>query len=83
MGWADGGTPGADYHLGDAAVNASEAPLMTVQEVAEFLRVSVTFVYDHSNGNRQPFLPSVKMGKSVRFRRAAVMAFIKEQERAA
>lgn len=56
--------------------------LMTVVEVAEYLHVSPCFVRQHSSGLRQPTIPSVKLGKSVRFRRAAVESFIGEQERA-
>ncbi len=64
-------------------MNTVETPLMTVPEVAELLRMSTSFVRQHANGRRQPMLPSVKMGKSVRFRRAAVHAFIRSMERAA
>jgi excisionase family DNA binding protein len=60
-----------------------DQPLMTVGEVAEYLRVSPAFVRQHSSGLRQPTIPSVKLGKAVRFRRAAVDAFLKQQERAA
>jgi excisionase family DNA binding protein len=63
--------------------NIPVEPMMTVAEVAEYLQVSTAFVRQHSSGLRQPTIPSVKLGKSVRFRRASVEAFLKEQERAA
>lgn len=57
--------------------------LMTTAEVAELLRVSVSWVRQHSSGTRQPALPAVRFGAAVRFRRSAVMAWIEQQERAA
>ena len=56
-------------------------PLMTVAEVAEYLRVSPAFVRQDSSGLRQPTIPSVKIGGAVRFRRAAVQAFVEQMER--
>jgi excisionase family DNA binding protein len=55
--------------------------LLTVDQVADLLAVSCAFVRQHSNGLRRPAIPSVKLGKSVRFRRAAVEAFITAMER--
>ena len=44
-------------------------------------RCSRAWVFEHSNGRRRPFLPSVKLGKSVRYRPVDVDAFIIECER--
>jgi excisionase family DNA binding protein len=55
--------------------------LLTATEVARWLHVSRAWVFEHSNGRRRPYLPSVKLGKSVRFRRADVNAFIEECQR--
>lgn len=55
--------------------------LLSAAEVARWLRVSRAWVFEHSNGRRRPHLPSVKLGKSVRFRPADVDAFIRECER--
>jgi predicted DNA-binding transcriptional regulator AlpA len=53
--------------------------LLTPKEVAQqWLGVSVAWVLDHSNGRRAPHLPSVKLGKVVRFRREDVERFIDE-----
>ena len=53
--------------------------LLTAKELAQdWLGVSVAWVLDHSSGRRAPHLPSVKLGKAVRFRRADVEQFIAE-----
>jgi excisionase family DNA binding protein len=57
--------------------------LLTVLEVSELLQMSQAWVRQHSSGLRQPTIPSVKMGKSVRFRRTSVEEFIALAERAA
>jgi len=55
--------------------------LLGAKEVAHWLGVSRAWVFEHSNGRRRPFLPSVKLGKSVRYRPIDVDAFIVECER--
>lgn len=57
--------------------------LMTVSEVARMLSMSSAWIRQHSSGLRQPTIPSLKMGKSVRFRLSSVEAFIETMERAA
>jgi excisionase family DNA binding protein len=59
-----------------------DPPLMTVEEVAQYLAMSPAWVRQHACGLRKPHLPSIKLGKSVRFRRATIQTFIKAQERA-
>ncbi len=51
--------------------------LLTPKEVADILAVSTAWVLDHSS-RRRPHLPSVKLGKAVRFRRTDVEEFIRE-----
>jgi predicted DNA-binding transcriptional regulator AlpA len=41
--------------------------LLTVLEVARWLAVSPSWVRDHATGRRRPVLPSIKLGKSLRF----------------
>jgi excisionase family DNA binding protein len=41
--------------------------LLTVTEVARWLAVSPSWVRDHATGRRRPTLPSVRLGKSLRF----------------
>jgi predicted DNA-binding transcriptional regulator AlpA len=55
--------------------------LLDADDVANWLCVSRAWVFEHSNGRRRPYLPSVKLGKSVRFRPVDVEAFILECER--
>ena len=51
--------------------------LLTPKEVAEILSVSVAWVLDHSS-RRRPFLPPIRLGKAVRFRRSDVEEFIQK-----
>lgn len=57
--------------------------LLDVPEVARMLAMSEAWVRQHANGLRRPAIPSVKLGKCVRFRREAVLEFIKSMERCA
>lgn len=57
--------------------------LLTVDDVAEMLGMSTAWVRQHSNGMRLPNIPSVKLGKSVRYRRQQVEDFIRSMERVA
>jgi predicted DNA-binding transcriptional regulator AlpA len=57
------------------------ARLLTVDEVATMLGMSTAWVRQHSNGMRQPAIPSVKLGKAVRFRRSQIENFIRSMER--
>jgi predicted DNA-binding transcriptional regulator AlpA len=70
--------------VGPASEGARRMPhekLLGAKEVAHWLGVSRAWVFEHSNGRRRPFLPSVKLGKSVRYRPVDVDAFIIECER--
>jgi predicted DNA-binding transcriptional regulator AlpA len=66
----------------DHASSELDPPLLTVAEVAKHLAMSPAWVRQHASGFRQPTIPSLKLGTSVRFRRATIQAFIQEQERA-
>jgi excisionase family DNA binding protein len=52
--------------------------LLTVPQIAEWLCVSPGWVRDHASGRRRPVLPSLKLGKLLRFRAADVDAFVEE-----
>jgi predicted DNA-binding transcriptional regulator AlpA len=52
--------------------------LLHPRQVAEWLGVSPAWVLDHASGRRRPCLPSVKLGKAVRFRREDVEQFIQD-----
>ena len=64
-------------------VQADPDRLLDVPEVARMLGMSEAWVRQHSNGLRRPSIPCVKLGKSVRFRREAVLEFIRSMERCA
>jgi excisionase family DNA binding protein len=51
--------------------------LLTTQEVAEWLSVSPGWVRDHAT-RKQPRLPSLKLGKLLRFRTEDVKEFIQK-----
>jgi excisionase family DNA binding protein len=57
--------------------------LLSTEDVAKWLQVSKAWVTSHANGNRRPSLPSVKLGKCVRFRREDIERFIQQCEREA
>jgi len=52
--------------------------LLTAQEVSEWLGVSTRWVLAHAAGLNRPALPSVKLGKAVRFARSDVEEFIRQ-----
>lgn len=56
--------------------------LLTAREVATRLSVSIAWVLAHANGKRLPVLPSVKLGRSVRFRERDIEVFIERAMRA-
>jgi excisionase family DNA binding protein len=54
-----------------------EERLLTISDVAEWLGVSKSWVYDHTTRKR-PRVPSVRIGEMTRFRRADIKKFIEE-----
>ena len=52
--------------------------LLTVPEVARILRVSCGWVREHARGRVRPVLPSVRIGRFIRFESEAVSQFIGE-----
>jgi excisionase family DNA binding protein len=55
--------------------------LLTVRQVAKLLGISEGWVYQHSCGARRPLLPSVKLGRAVRFRLESLQEFLRQVER--
>jgi len=49
--------------------------LLTAEEVAQILNVSTAWVYDHAD-RKKPAIPSVRLGKAVRFRPDDLRTFI-------
>ena len=61
----------------------SVEPLLTAEEVAERLKVSRDWVWDHSS-RRLPYLPVIRMSDgALRYRASEIDEFLKERERAA
>jgi excisionase family DNA binding protein len=54
--------------------------LLSAEEVARILNVSTAWVYDHADRKR-PLIPSVRLGKAVRFRPEDLEQFIREMTR--
>lgn len=50
--------------------------LLTARDVARRLSVSIAWVLDHASGRHKPLLPSIKMGKAVRFQEADIAEFL-------
>jgi hypothetical protein len=64
-------------------IEERDGDILTVNEVAAWLQVSPSWVRLHSKRHRNPFLPSFKVGKYLRFRRSALRHVVKSWERAA
>ncbi len=56
-------------------------PLMSVQELAEFLNVKESWVYAQIREARRSGFPVIKVGKYRRFRRKEVMDWCEENNR--
>jgi excisionase family DNA binding protein len=54
------------------------SPLLTVRQVSEWLNVSPSWVRDHATNRRRPALPSLKLGKTLRFREDQVAEWIRQ-----
>jgi excisionase family DNA binding protein len=50
--------------------------LLTIQDVADLLRVKVTWVYDRLRRTERDRIPGFRLGKYWRFRRAEVLAWL-------
>ena len=59
-----------------ADVEGGSADLLTVQEAAQFLKVPVSWVYEHVRPDAEDRLPVVKLGKYLRFDRRDLHAYI-------
>ena len=75
----------ADHAIGPATPDNSQLDLnelLTVDEVAALLKVSRSWVYEHSRSKqtaRSDRLPHIKIGKYVRFEPRAVRAFLQRK----
>ena len=55
--------------------------LLTVKEVAELLRVPVSWVYDRARRRSLDRLPAMRLGKYWRFRQEEIVAWLRRQQR--
>lgn len=58
------------------AAEGDFADLLTVQETAQLLKVSVSWIYEHVRPDAEDRLPVVKLGKYLRFDRRDLHAYI-------
>ena len=61
-----------------SAVREGIDGLFTGQEVADILKVSYEWVWEHATGRKRPKLPCVRLGSMLRFRREDLARFIQE-----
>lgn len=66
-----------------ATLSESDDALFTVREAAHFLKVPVTWVYEHTRPDAQDRLPSLKLGKYLRFDARDLRAYIEAKRAAA
>lgn len=53
--------------------------LLTAQEMADALKVQITWVYAHTRKRGRARIPHIKMGKYLRFRPDAVSQWLREE----
>ena len=59
-----------------AHLDLTDDALLTVQDTARVLKVSVTWVYEHVRPSSEDRLPHVKLGKYLRFDRRDLQTYI-------
>ncbi len=71
--------------IGDHVDDAADIDeLLTVDDVAALLKVSRSWVYEHTRARGTPRaerLPHVKLGKYVRFEASAIRSFLESRRR--
>jgi len=58
---------------------AARTALLTVEEVAEFLHVPVSWVYEHTRQRGVNRLPGFRLGKYWRFSESEIVAWLERQ----
>jgi excisionase family DNA binding protein len=66
------------YAIEEFATDAGRdsGDLLTVQETARYLKVSVSWVYEHVRPEAQDRLPAMKLGKYLRFDARDLRAYV-------
>ena len=62
-------------------VSSEPGALLTVHEVAEILKVPVSWVYEHTRKRGAARLPHFKLGKYLRFEEQALREFLDRERR--
>lgn len=68
-----------DVHAAEEFTDDASDPtsdLLTVQETAQFLKVNVSWIYEHVRPEAEDRLPVLKLGKYLRFDRRDLYAYI-------
>jgi excisionase family DNA binding protein len=60
-------------------VRAGRGTLLTVEEVAELLKVPVSWVYDRTRSRGVNRIPGFRLGKYWRFQESEVLAWLERQ----
>ena len=58
-----------------------QGQLLTVEELAEFLRVPISWVYGHTRNRSHERIPGYRVGKYWRFNADEVMSWLREARR--
>ena len=66
-----------------ASTNEELTELLTVQEAAQFLKVTVSWVYEHVRPEAEDRLPVLKLGKYLRFDPRDLRTYINAKRHAA
>ena len=66
-----------------AVANGLGDGLLTVNDAARFLHVTVSWVYEHTRDDAEDRLPFVKLGKYVRFDRTDLREYVDAKRHAA
>ena len=75
-------TPPAPKPTDRVAIEGFGDELLTVNDAARFLRVTASWVYEHTRDDAEDRLPFVKLGKYVRFDRTDLHEFINAKRQA-
>jgi excisionase family DNA binding protein len=75
-------TPRAPEPPSSVVVNGLGDELLTVNDAARLLHVTVSWVYEHTRDDAEDRLPFVKLGKYVRFDRTDLREYIDAKRRA-
>lgn len=71
------------HSVNATARTVADEELMTAAETAQFLKVPVTWVYEHVRPDIEDRLPAVKLGKYLRFHRRDLLAYVESKRAAA